>query len=56
MDLNRRVAKLESSSGVTLPPEPVFSEEDLALMQRIVERTYTDPVRCVPRWNSTPRH
>ncbi len=56
MDLNRRVAKLESSAGAKSPPEPVFSEEDLALMRRVVERAYADPVRRVPRRNSTPRH
>ncbi len=49
MDLNRRVAKLESSAGAKSPPEPVFSEEDLAIMQRIVERTYADPVRYASR-------
>ncbi len=49
MDLNRRVAKLESSAGAQSPPEPVFSEEDLALMQRIVDRTYADPVRYASR-------
>ncbi len=49
MDLNRRVAKLESSAGAKSPPEPVFSEEDLAIMQRIVERTYADPVRYADR-------
>ncbi len=49
MDLKRRVAKLESSTGAKSPPEPVFSEEDLAIMQRIVERTYADPVRYASR-------
>ncbi len=49
MDLNRRVAKLESSAVLGSPPEPVFSEEDLAIMQRIVERTYADPVRYASR-------
>ena len=49
MDLNRRVAKLESSAGAKSPPEPVYSEEDLAIMQRIVERTYADPVRYADR-------
>ncbi len=32
-----------------MPPEPVYSEEDLAIMQRIVERTYADPVRYASR-------
>ncbi len=49
MELRRRVAKLESSAGVKWPPEPVFSEEDLAIMQRIVERTYADPVQYASR-------
>ncbi len=49
MNLNRRVAKLESSAGAQSPPEPVYSEEDLAIMQRIVERTYADPVRYASR-------
>ncbi len=49
MELNRRVAKLESSAGIKAPAEPVFSEEDLAIMQRIVERTYADPVRYASR-------
>ncbi len=49
MKLKHRVAKLESSAGITLPPEPVYSEEDLAIMQRIVERTYADPVRYASR-------
>ena len=49
MDLNRRVAKLESSAGIKAPTEPVFSEEDLAIMRRIIERTYADPVRYASR-------
>ncbi len=49
MELRRRVAKLESSAGVKSPPEPVYSEEDVALMRRIVERTYADPVRYADR-------
>ena len=49
MDLNRRVTKLEMSAGAKLPPEPVHSEEDLAVMQRIVERTYADPARYASR-------
>ncbi len=49
MDLSRRVTKLESSAGAKSPPELVYSEEDLALMHRIVERTYADPVRYASR-------
>ncbi len=49
MNLNRRVTKLESSAGIKAPTEPIFSEEDLAIMQRIVERTYADPVRYASR-------
>ena len=49
MDLKRRVAKLEDAAVVRQPPEPVFSEQDLAIMQRIVERTYADPVRYASR-------
>ncbi len=49
MHLKRIVAKLESSSVMRAPPEPVYSEEDLAIMQRIVERTYADPVRYAAR-------
>ena len=49
MELNRRVANLESSAGAQLLAEPVFSEEDLAIMRRIVERTYADPVRYADR-------
>ncbi len=49
MELKRRVAKLESSAGAKSPPEPVYSEEDLAIMRRIVERTYADPVRYASR-------
>ncbi len=49
MELKHRVAKLESSAGAKSPPEPVYSEEDLALMRQIVERTYADPVRYADR-------
>ncbi len=49
MNLKRRVNKLESSVAKRTPPEPVYSEEDLAIMQRIVERTYADPERYAAR-------
>ena len=49
MDLKRRLAKLESSVAAQQPREPVYSEEDLAIMQRIVERTYADPERYASR-------
>jgi hypothetical protein len=49
MNLNRRIAKLEDVAAVRRPPEPVYSDKDLAAMQRIVERTYADPVRYAKR-------
>ena len=49
MELKRRVAKLELSAGAMSPPEPVYSEEDLAIMRQIIERTYADPVRYASR-------
>ena len=49
MNLNRRVAKLESVAALRRPPEPVLSDEDRAAMQRIVDRTYADPVRYAKR-------
>ena len=49
MRLKRRVARLESSAGLRPPPEPVYSEEDLAIMRRIIEQTYADPVRYASR-------
>ncbi len=50
MDLKRRLAKLESrAAGCQARMEPVYSEEDLAIMRRIVERTYADPVRYASR-------
>jgi hypothetical protein len=50
MDLKRRLAKLESrAAALQARMEPVYSEEDLARMQRIVERTYADPVRYAAR-------
>ncbi len=49
MDLKRRVNKLESSAVERTPPEPVYSEEDRAIMQRIIERTYANPERYAAR-------
>ena len=43
MNLKRRVNKLEVSAAKRTPPEPVYSEEDRAIMQRIVNQTYADP-------------
>ncbi len=49
MRLKRRVARLESSAGLRPPPEPVYSEEDVAIMQRIIDRMYADPERYAAR-------
>ncbi len=50
MDLKRRLAKLETAAtACQARTEPVFSEEDLAIMQRIINRTYADPVRNAKR-------
>lgn len=50
MHLKRRVAKLESSAAAHRARlEPELSPEDRAIMQRIVERTYADPVRYAKR-------
>ena len=46
MDLKRRLAKLETAAAVSQTRwEPVFSDEDRAIMQRIIDRIYADPVR-----------
>ena len=46
MDLKRRLVKLETSATVRQERmEPVYSEEDRAIMQRIVDGWYADPVR-----------
>ncbi len=42
--LHRRLAKLESLAAIG-QAEPVYSEEDRALMQRIIDRWYADPER-----------
>ncbi len=49
MALDRRVANLEAQARLRAPQEPVFSEEDCAIMQRIVTNTYADPVRYAKR-------
>ncbi len=49
MDLKRRVNKLESSAVKRTPPEPVYSDEDRAIMQRIVNKTYAYPERYAAR-------
>ena len=41
--LKHRLAKLESLAAIG-QTEPVFSEEDRAIMQRIVSRMFADPV------------
>jgi len=46
--LHRRLAKLESLAAIG-QAEPVYSEEDRAIMQRIVSRMYADPVRNAKR-------
>ena len=45
MDLKRRLAKLETAALHQAGTEPVFSDEDRAIMQRIIDRMYADPVR-----------
>ena len=50
MDLKRRLAKLETAAALRQAgTEPVFSERDRAIMQRIVDRMYADPVRYAKR-------
>ncbi len=44
MDLNRRLAKLETAGSVRQARmEPTFSPEQLERMQRIMDRLYADP-------------
>ena len=45
MDLKRRLAKLETAALHQAGTEPVFSERDRAIMQRIIDRMYADPER-----------
>ena len=50
MDLKRRLANLETVAAMRQDRmEPVYSEEDRAIMQRIVSRMYADPVRNARR-------
>ena len=50
MDLKRRLAKLETAATARQDrTEPVFSDEDRAIMQRIITRMYADPVRNAKR-------
>ncbi len=49
MNLKRRLAKLETVAVSQARSEPVFSEEDRAIMQRIINRMYADPVRYAKR-------
>ena len=50
MDLNRRLAKLETAGAVRQARvDPVYSDEDRAIMQRIINRIYADPVRNANR-------
>ncbi len=45
MDLKRRLAKLETVAVSQGRRGPVFSEEDRAIMQRMINRWYADPER-----------
>ncbi len=48
--LQRRLARLEASSGARLVRlEPTYEPEDVAIMQRIIEQMYADPVRYAAR-------
>ncbi len=50
MDLKRRLAKLETTATARQArTERVYSDEDLAIMQRIVNQTYADPERYASR-------
>ncbi len=44
MDLKGRLAKLETAAVSQACWEPVFSDEDRAIMQRIINDMYADPV------------
>ncbi len=45
MDLKRRLAKLETAATARQDRiEPVYSEEDRAIMQRIIDGMYADPL------------
>ena len=49
MNLKRRVDRLSKKLTPPPPPEPQYSAEDKAIMQRIVNRYYSDPVRYAKR-------
>ncbi len=49
MDLKRRVTKLETAAVSQGHQGPVISDEDRAIMQRIIDRMYADPVRNAKR-------
>ncbi len=50
VNLKRRLAKLETSAATRQARiEPDYSEEDLACMQRIIDRIYADPDRYANR-------
>ena len=50
MDLKRRLVRLETSAAAQEAcSEPVYSQEDLDCMQRIIDRTYADPERYAKR-------
>ncbi len=44
MNLKRRLAKLETAAVSQACWEPVFSDEDRAIMQRIIDGMYADPL------------
>ncbi len=67
MNLKRRVVKLETSAAAErAQAEPEFTQEDLARMQRIIDRTFAQPERypdriaffkergALPSWGSGP--
>ncbi len=49
MNLKRRVDRLSKKLTPPPPPEPQYSPEDKAIMQRIVNNMYSDPVRYAER-------
>ena len=49
MSLKRRVDRLSDRLTPPRPPELQISPEDRAIMQRIVNRYYSDPVRYAKR-------
>lgn len=49
MSLKRRVDRLSARLIPPPRPEPQLSPESIAIMQRIVNRYYSDPVRYAKR-------